>query len=58
MIRSTSKVFFFIALILVSGFQVFAQDSKDKKIEQLETLLQLYIEENLAIKNEIKVLKS
>ena len=53
------KLLFLCATIItVTGFQVLAKDSKDKEIEQLENLLQFYIEENLALKNEIKVLKS
>ena len=54
MIKVTLKLLFLCATIItVTGFQVLAEDSKDKKIEQLESLLSNFIfEENLALKNE------
>ena len=50
-----SFCFFIIILSLTQGQ---AEDIKDLKIQQLETLLQTYIEENIRLKKQLEELKS
>ena len=52
MIKSIAKLLFLTSILITFGIgQIVAEDIKDKKIRQLETLLQTYIEEINSLKN-------
>ena len=59
MIQFISKLVLLAFMLTTFGVtQTVAEDIKDRKIQQLETLLETYIEEIKSLKNEIKSLRS